>query len=595
MNLPVPVPQPQPRRSARRGDSWLARVLRAVFGWKPARRAPTCRPCWRSGALGESGFSPQERIMLTNILALRGRRIDDVMVPRADIIAVQRDISLGELIKVFEGAGHSRLVVYNETLDDPVGMVHIRDVIGYMVRHAAVSATAKAKRKKPFPAGLDLKAIDLSVALSATKIIREVLFVPPSMPAIDLLAKMQATRIHLALVIDEYGGTDGIVSIEDIVEQIVGDIEDEHDDDEPPSVVRQPDGSFLADARAPLEDVVATVGPEFEVSDVTSEVDTLAGYIMTRVGRLPSRGEVVPGPGDFEIEVLDADPRRMKRLRITKGRPDRRAARRRDAARARAYPAGRRQQPHQGIVVNARSRRGSRASPMRWCSPAAGAAPRSPSSPAPCRCSALAPVNAWPVLFVTFPVAVWLIDGASAGRLGGMMTAAIAGWWFGFGYFVAGLYWIGFAFLVDAKTFAWLLPFAVLGLPAGLAFFFAGRVRARAAALDARPAAHSCARGRAHGGRMAARPCAHRLSLERDRLCAHRAAGAGAGVRADRPLGTDVLRGLACSRARRCSPTSAATRRGPCSWCWSRCDPRRRSRSTARRGSRARRPNSSPA
>ena len=168
--------------------------------------------------------------MLTNILALRGRRVDDVMVPRADIIAVQQDISLGELIKVFEGAGHSRLVVYNETLDDPVGMVHIRDVIAYMAQRATVSAEKVTRRKKPLAAGLDLKAVDLSVALSAAKIIREILFVPPSMPAIDLLAKMQATRIHLALVIDEYGGTDGIVSIEDVVEQIVGDIEDEHDE-----------------------------------------------------------------------------------------------------------------------------------------------------------------------------------------------------------------------------------------------------------------------------------------------------------------------------------------------------------------------------
>ena len=116
-----------------------------------------------SGALGETGFSPQERVMLTNILALRGRRVDDVMVPRADIIPVQRDISLGELIKVFEGAGHSRLVVYKETLDDPVGMVHIRDVIGYMVRHAQIDPAAKTRRKKPFPADLDLKAIDLAV------------------------------------------------------------------------------------------------------------------------------------------------------------------------------------------------------------------------------------------------------------------------------------------------------------------------------------------------------------------------------------------------------------------------------------------------
>jgi CBS domain containing-hemolysin-like protein len=327
VNLPAVIPpaaQPEPVRDP--GDSWLTRVMRAVFGWKPNSMRADLETVLENGASIESGFSPEERTMLKNILALRGRRIDDVMVPRADIISVQQDIPLGELIKVFEGAGHSRLVVYNETLDDPVGMVHIRDVIGYMVRHAQVDPAAKTRRKKPFPADLDLKAVDLGVALSAAKIIREILFVPPSMPAIDLLAKMQTTRIHLALVIDEYGGTDGIVSMEDIVEQIVGDIEDEHDDDEVPSVVPQADGSFLADARAPLEDVVAIVGSEFDVADVTDEVDTLAGYMMTRVGRLPSRGEVVPGPGDFEIEVLDADPRRLKKVRITrhKGRPARR-------------------------------------------------------------------------------------------------------------------------------------------------------------------------------------------------------------------------------------------------------------------------------
>jgi CBS domain containing-hemolysin-like protein len=264
----------------------------------------------------EGGFSPQERTMLTNILALRGRRVDDVMVPRADIISVQQDISLGDLIKVFEGAGHSRLVVYNETLDDPVGMVHIRDVIAHMAQRATVSAAKVTRRKKPLTAGLDLKVVDLSVALSAAKIIRQILFVPPSMPAIDLLAKMQATRIHLALVIDEYGGTDGLVSMEDIVEQIVGDIEDEHDVATLATVIRQPDGSFVVDARASLEDVTTAVGPEFDVGDAAEEVDTIGGYLVAQVGRLPVRGELVPGPGRFEFEVLDADPRRVKKLKI---------------------------------------------------------------------------------------------------------------------------------------------------------------------------------------------------------------------------------------------------------------------------------------
>src|SRR5437588_90527 len=301
INLPAVVPLPSVREA---GESWITRVFRALFTWKPSSARADLQTVLENGAFGETGFSPQERIMLTNILALRGRRVDDVMVPRADIIAVQQEISLGELIKVFEGAGHSRLVVYNDTLDDPVGMAHIRDVIGYMVRHAQHSAASKTKRKKPFPAGLDLKAIDLSVSLAAAKIIRDILFVPPSMPAIDLLAKMQATRIHLALVIDEYGGTDGIVSMEDVVEEVFGEIEDEHDEDVTPAVVRQADGSFLADARAQLDDVVTTVGPEFEIGDVTDEVDTLAGYVMTRAGRLPSRGEVVAGPGDFGIEGL---------------------------------------------------------------------------------------------------------------------------------------------------------------------------------------------------------------------------------------------------------------------------------------------------
>jgi len=314
-NLPVPVPQP--RTVARENESWIGRALRAVFGWKPGSIRADLRDVL-DAAPGESGFTPEESRMLKNILGLRERRMEDVMVPRADIIAIQQDISLGELVRVFEGAGHSRLVAYNDTLDDPVGMVHIRDLIAFMTAHAAVNPEKNAKRKKPLPAGLDLKAIDLSMPLSSTKIMREILFVPPSMRVIDLLARMQATRIHLALVIDEYGGTDGLVSIEDIVEQIVGEIADEHDEDQPPGVVRQPDDSFLADARASLDDVVAVVGADFDVGDAAQEVDTLGGYLTTRAGRVPVRGELVPGPGLFEIEVVDADPRRVKRVRIYK-------------------------------------------------------------------------------------------------------------------------------------------------------------------------------------------------------------------------------------------------------------------------------------
>jgi CBS domain containing-hemolysin-like protein len=311
-NLPVPVPP------AKEGENWLVRAMRALFGWKPHTARADLKDILDAMSPGESGFSPEESRMLRNILGLRERRVGDVMVPRADIVAVQQEIKLGELVRVFEGAGHSRLVAYNDTLDDPVGMVHIRDLIAFMTARAAVDPEKNARRKKPLPAGLDLKAVDLAAPLSATKIVREILFVPPSMRVIDLLARMQATRIHLALVVDEYGGTDGLASIEDIVEQIVGEIADEHDEDERPAIAQQPDGSFVADARATIEDVVGVVGNDFDVGEAAEEVDTIGGYLVTRAGRLPLRGEIVPGPGLFEFEVLDADPRRVKRVRISR-------------------------------------------------------------------------------------------------------------------------------------------------------------------------------------------------------------------------------------------------------------------------------------
>src|SRR5215468_9688767 len=301
------------------GDNWLGRALRTVFGWKAGSIRADLRTALEEGA-GAAGFSPKESAMLRNILSLRERRVADVMVPRADIIAVQKGIALGDLLKVFASQAHSRLVVYDDTLDDAIGMVHIRDQIALLTGRAAEAAAERPGEM--LPTGLDLKAIDLAMSLSAAKLVREILFAPPSMPVLDLLAKMQATRIHLALVVDEYGGTDGVVSMEDMVEQIVGEIADEHDEDFVPGVVRQADGSFLANARASLEDATAIIGPEFDVGEIAQEVDTLAGYIATRIGRLPVRGEVVPGPGRFEIEVLDADPRRVKRLKIYQS-PDR--------------------------------------------------------------------------------------------------------------------------------------------------------------------------------------------------------------------------------------------------------------------------------
>jgi CBS domain containing-hemolysin-like protein len=313
-NLPAVVQEGELLRPA--ADNWLLRAIRTLFGWKAGSVREDLKVVLDATTPGDVGFSVIERTMLRNILSLHERRIADVMVHRADIVAVKRDIPLGELMSLFQSAAHSRLVVYNETLDDPEGMVHIRDLLAFMTAKARVSDATKARRKKPFPAGLDLRTVDLALPLSEANITRKLLYVPPSMRAIDLLAQMQASRVHLALVVDEYGGTDGLVSIEDIVEQVVGEIDDEHDSDEPPAIVRQGDNSFIADARASLDDVRSVIGEEFVTGEAGEEVETLGGYLVSYVGRLPVRGELISGPGNFEVEVLDADPRRVKRLRI---------------------------------------------------------------------------------------------------------------------------------------------------------------------------------------------------------------------------------------------------------------------------------------
>ena len=313
-NLPAVVKDGEVLRPS--ADNWLLRAIRTLFGWKPGSVRDDLQVVLDASTPDDVGFSAIERTMLRNILGLHERRIADVMIHRADIVAVKRDIPLGELMGLFESAAHSRLVVYNETLDDPEGIVHIRDLLAFMTVKARGGVVGKAKRKKPYPAGLDLRAVDLAQPLAEANIIRKLLYVPPSMRAIDLLAQMQASRIHLALVVDEYGGTDGLVSIEDIVEQIVGEIDDEHDSDEPPAIVKQAEGSFLADARASLEDARKVIGEDFITGEAGEEVATLGGYLVSHVGRLPVRGEVISGPGNFEIEVLDADPRRVKRLRI---------------------------------------------------------------------------------------------------------------------------------------------------------------------------------------------------------------------------------------------------------------------------------------
>lgn len=278
----------------------------------------------------EATFSPAERAMLNNILRFREVRVEDVMVPRADVEAVELSTTLGELLNLFEQSGHSRMPVYAETLDDPRGMVHIRDVVAHITRTARAKKTTARTRKPATAPAFNLGQVDLAKTIGELSLIRDVLFVPPSMLASDLMARMQATRTQMALVIDEYGGTDGLVSLEDIVEMVVGDIEDEHDDQDEPMITEAGDGVFLVDGKAEIEDVARTIGEDFSAGEHGENVDTIGGMIFNTLGRVPARGEVVHAVPGFEFHVLDADPRRVKRVRIVgdpKGERRRRSVR----------------------------------------------------------------------------------------------------------------------------------------------------------------------------------------------------------------------------------------------------------------------------
>lgn len=248
------------------------------------------------------GFGVEERDMLMNIVGFHESRADDVMVPRADIVAVEENCNLETLFQAFHKGGHSRIPVYRETLDDPLGMVHIKDVVRILADglEAVNAGKGQPEERKDF---------------HLNKLLRDILFVPHSMPAADLLVRMQATRVHLALVIDEYGGTDGLVSIEDLVEEIVGDIEDEHDTGEEPLLVRLPSGGIRASARAEIADLVEMTGLDLLPED-DEEVDTLGGLVVSLAGRVPQRGELILHSAGLEFEVTEADPRRIKRLSI---------------------------------------------------------------------------------------------------------------------------------------------------------------------------------------------------------------------------------------------------------------------------------------
>jgi CBS domain containing-hemolysin-like protein len=269
--------------------------------------------------------------MLLRLLRFSASRVDDLMVPRADIIAVDENAPLRDLVLMFEKSGVSRIPVYHETLDDPRGMIHIKDlfrwisaeVAGRPVIEPRLPGVAKAEYKakdengaKPHAPLPDLSRLDLSRPITVVKLRRPLLYVPPSMPSTNLLIRMQTTRIHMALVVDEYGGTDGLITIENLIEQIVGDIEDEHDVEEEAHITTDPKLGLVASGRTPVEELEERLGQKLLKPEDEAEIDTLGGLVFTIVGRVPARGELIKHTSGVEFEILDADPRRVKRLRI---------------------------------------------------------------------------------------------------------------------------------------------------------------------------------------------------------------------------------------------------------------------------------------
>lgn len=281
------------RSKAARG--WLGKALTRLKG---GRRSEGATPLPLSELLDEAesgspSLREDERVLVQNVLRLRHRSAEDAMVPRADIVAIDVQASLSDVIDLMTECGHARLPVYRDTLDDVLGMVHIKDVLAWRSR-------------------------DNIFQLS--KILREVLFVAPSMEILQLLLEMRVKRSHMALVVDEYGGIDGLLTIEDVVEEIVGEIADEHDRDAEPSVTARPDGSLEVDARAEVEVLDEHFGSVLS-EDEREEIDTVGGLAVSLAGRVPIRGELLIHPAGLELEIIDADPRRIKRLRVSRGAP----------------------------------------------------------------------------------------------------------------------------------------------------------------------------------------------------------------------------------------------------------------------------------
>jgi magnesium and cobalt transporter len=267
----------------------LLRLLRRPRGPRGSRE--TMDALIAAAALEDlTPVTPQERFLIGNILKVHDRNAADVMVPRVDIVALDVEQPFSELVKCMVEQGHSRVPIYQESLDDVIGFVHVKDVL-------APVADRRPARIRP--------------------LLRKVLYVAPSVPILDLLVQMRQARTHIAVVVDEFGGIDGVVTIEDLIEEIVGEIEDEHDVADAPTLIERPDGSVIADARLPIEVLEEQHGTRLRREGDEEAVDTLGGLVFTLAGRVPKRGEVIAHPNGLEFEVLDADPRRIKRLRVT--------------------------------------------------------------------------------------------------------------------------------------------------------------------------------------------------------------------------------------------------------------------------------------
>ena len=288
--VPIPVTDedtPAPQKSGGVFRDWL-RILRRGRNGDGSIR-DTLEELIEEREESDQPINEDERLLLANIFELRDRTVHDVMVPRADIVAIEGETALSDIIDVITGEGHSRLPVYGETLDDAMGFIHAKDVLAWRGAEAN---------------------------FSPSRILRRVLFVAPSMQVLELLLEMRVKRAHMALVVDEYGGVDGLVTIEDLVEEIVGEIEDEHDQNDDPALTPAADGSLIADARVTIEHLEETVGSILDSDEEREDIDTLGGLVFSLAGRVPIRGELIRHSSGVEFEVLEADPRRIRRLRL---------------------------------------------------------------------------------------------------------------------------------------------------------------------------------------------------------------------------------------------------------------------------------------